>query len=49
MSKRKYIVGHLNVEQSLFDFVEKEVCEGLDISAEDFYHTLSVILSYLHY
>ena len=45
MSKRKYIVGHLNVEQSLFDFVEKEVCEGLDISAENFFQSLSDILS----
>ncbi|MCS5615513.1 MAG: malate synthase G, partial [Candidatus Marinimicrobia bacterium] len=45
MSKRKYIVGHLNVEQSLFDFVEKEVCEGLNISAEDFFQSLSDILS----
>ena len=45
MSKRKHTFGHVTVTQSLFDFIEKEVCEGLDISAENFFQSLSDILS----
>ena len=45
MSKKKYIVDNLTVEQSLFDFIENEVCEGLDISAKNFFQSLSDILS----
>ena len=45
MSKRKHIFGHVRVTQSLFDFIEKEVCEGLDISAENFFQSLSDILN----
>lgn len=45
MSKRKHIFGHVTVTQSLFDFIEKEVCEGLDISAENFFQSLSDILN----
>ena len=45
MSKKKYIVDNLTVEQSLFDFIENEVCEGLDISAKNMFQSLSDILS----
>ena len=45
MSKTQCIVGNLIVEQSLFDFIENEVCEGLDISAENFFQSLSDILN----
>ena len=45
MSKTQRIVGNLSVELSLFDFIENEVCEGLDISAENFFESLSDILN----
>ena len=45
MSKTQCIVGNLIVEQGLFDFIENEVCEGLDISAENFFQSLSDILN----
>ncbi len=45
MSKMQCIVGNLSIEQSLFDFIENEVCEGLDISAENFFQSLSDILN----
>ena len=45
MSKKKCIVGKLSIEQSLFDFIENEVCEGLDVSAENFFQSLSNILN----
>ena len=45
MSKTRCIVGNLSIERSLFDFIEKEACEGLDISAENFFQSLSDILS----
>ena len=45
MSKKQCIVGKLSIKQSLFDFIENEVCEGLDISAENFFQSLSDILN----
>ena len=45
MSKKQCNVGNLSIEQSLFDFIENEVCEGLDISAENFFQSLSDILN----
>jgi len=45
MSKTQCIVGNLSIEQSLFDFIENKVCEGLDISAENFFQSLSDILN----
>ena len=37
MSEIKFTVGNLIVERNLFDFIENEVCKGLDISAENFF------------
>ena len=37
MSKTECLVGNLIVEQVLFDFIENEVCEDLDISAKGFF------------
>ena len=45
MSKTECLVGNLIVEQVLFDFIENEVCEDLDISAKGFFQSLSDILN----
>ena len=45
MSETKFTVGNLIVERNLFDFIENEVCKGLDISAENFFQSLSDILN----
>ena len=45
MSETKFTVGNVIVERNLFDFIENEVCKGLDISAENFFQSLSDILN----
>ena len=45
MSETKCIFDNLIVERNLFDFIENEVCKSLDISAENFFQSLSDILN----
>ncbi len=44
MNKTKHI-SDISVEKSLFDFINNEVCIGLNITAKDFFESLSDILN----
>ena len=37
MSKGKHNFSNICVESSLFDFIDKEACNGLDIKAKEFF------------
>jgi len=45
MNEAKHIFSNISVEKSLFDFINNEVCIGLNITAEDFFESLSDILN----
>ena len=45
MNKAKHIFSNISVEKSLFDFINNEVCIGLNITAKDFFESLSDILN----
>ena len=45
MSTDHQIINEIKVDNVFFDFIDKEVCNGLDISAKDFFQSLSTILS----
>ncbi len=45
MSTDYQIINEIKVDNVFFDFIDKEVCNGLDISAKDFFQSLSTILS----
>ena len=45
MSTDHQIINELKVDNIFFDFIDKEVCNGLDISAIDFFQSLSEILN----
>ena len=40
MSTDHQIINELKVDNIFFDFIDKEVCNGLDISAIDFFQSL---------
>ena len=39
------VINDIKVDKVLFDFIEKEVCNGLEISATDFFQSLSNLLA----
>ena len=45
MSTDYQIINEIKVDNVFFDFIDKEVCNGLDISAKDFFQSLSTIVS----
>ena len=45
MSNDHQIINEIKVDNKFFDFIDKEVCEGLDISAKEFFQSLSNILA----
>ena len=45
MSNDHQIINELKIDNEFFDFIDKEVCEGLDISAKEFFQSLSNILA----
>ena len=47
MSPNQQTINKIKVDKPFFDFIEKEVCDGLNISAKDFFKSLSKILSEL--
>jgi len=47
MNEAKHIFSNISVEGSLFDFINNEVCIGLNITAEGFFESLSEILNEL--
>ena len=47
MNKDKHIFSNISVEKSLFDFINNEVCIGLNITAEGFFESLSETLNEL--
>ena len=47
MNEAKHIFSNISVEESLFDFINNEVCIGLNITAEGFFESLSEILNEL--
>ena len=47
MNKDKHIFSNISVEKSLFDFINNEVCIGLNITAEGFFKSLSETLNEL--
>ena len=47
MNKDKHIFSSISVEKSLFDFINNEVCIGLNITAEGFFKSLSETLNEL--
>ena len=44
MSAEHQVINDIKVDKVFFDFIDKEVCEGLDISATEFFQSLSTIL-----
>mgnify|MGYP000076496993 FL=1 len=47
MNEDKHIFSNISVKKSLFDFINNEVCIGLNITAEGFFESLSEILDEL--
>ena len=47
MSKGKHNFSNICVESSLFDFIDKEACNGLDIKAKEFFESLSDVINEL--
>ena len=47
MSSDSQIINKIRVDNTFFSFIEEEVCDGLDISAKDFFKSLSQILNEL--
>ena len=45
MSSDHQIINELKIDNDFFDFINKEVCEGLDISAKEFFQSLSNVLA----
>ncbi len=45
MSNDHQIISELKIDNEFFDFIDKEVCEGLDISAKEFFQSLSNVLA----
>ena len=39
------VIDDIKVDKVFFDFIEKEVCNGLEISATDFFQSLSNLLA----
>ena len=44
MKRINRIVGSLNIDHNFYDFIDKEVCNGLEITCQDFFNSLSEIL-----
>ena len=47
MSSDSQIINKIQVDNTFFSFIEKEVCDGLNISAKDFFKSLSQVLNEL--
>ena len=47
MSSDSQIINKIRVDNTFFRFIEEEVCDGLHISAKDFFKSLSQILNEL--
>jgi len=47
MNEAKHIFSNISVKKSLFDFINNEVCIGLNITAEGFFESLSETLNEL--
>ena len=47
MSNKNQIINNIKVDDNFFTFIEKEVCSGLKISAEEFFKSLSDVLTKL--
>jgi Malate synthase len=47
MSSDQQIIKNIKADKIFFDFIDDEVCDGLDITAIDFFESLSKILSEL--
>ena len=45
MSAEHQVINDIKVDKVFFDFIDKEVCDGLDISATEFFQSLSTILA----
>ena len=45
MSTDHQIINELKIDNEFFDFIDKEVCEGLDISVKEFFQSLSNVLA----
>jgi malate synthase len=44
MSNDSQIINKIQVDNTFFSFIEDEVCNGLNISAKDFFKSLSEVL-----
>ena len=47
MNAGQQIIQDIKVDKIFFDFIDNEVCDGLEITATDFFESLSKILSEL--
>ena len=47
MNAGQQIIQDIKVDKTFFDFIDNEVCDGLEITATDFFESLSKILSEL--
>ena len=44
MKRINRIVENLNIDHNFYDFIDKEVCNGLEVTCQDFFSSLSEIL-----
>ena len=44
MKRINRIIEDLNIDHNFYDFIDKEVCKGLEITCQDFFKSLSEIL-----
>ena len=44
MKRINRIIENLNIDHNFYDFIDKEVCKGLEITCQDFFKSLSEIL-----
>ena len=47
MNADQQIIQDIKIDKIFFDFIDNEVCDGLEITATDFFESLSKILSEL--
>ena len=45
MSTEHQVINDIKVNNKFYDFIDQEVCDGLDISATEFFQSLSNILA----
>ena len=47
MNKERHFFSNIIVKKSLFNFINNEVCDGIDIEANEFFESLSEVLQML--